>query len=126
MRRNHFLCTGDVKDRFGLSYYAAYQAVARYLRSGSAMVYAAEDIPPEETLNDFSKVTNIDADDYIMTTMKLVYRVEEEAVIMRPQLFADTLEKTMGENTAATVLVNVLNKMKEWTAKDKVTPWRKK
>jgi|GEM_PF-3981434 len=48
----------------------------------------------------------------IIKTMKLVYHMDEETVVRRPQLFADTLERIVGENTASTVLMNILNKMK--------------
>lgn len=291
MSRNHSLCVVDAEEGCKLNYSIAYQAVAGYLTSGNAVVYAAEDIPPEETLNNFSKATNIDAEiyakngaltimkydalynsnnnnnkdldsnnlikrwqseikkkqkkkykqvlivdtckaftdagnyhglvdyeyakkhalssstttaaaaaafpsfsyatttvecvccfrtsainripsmpiltsilfshdnkvaraekeqepiimqplypsqmqelikesidgilgkgtsDLIIKTMKLVYRMEEETVIRRPQLFADTLERIIGENAASTVLINVLNNMKERTIKGKV------
>ncbi len=49
----------------------------------------------------------------IIKTMNLVYHMEEETVVKRPQLFADTLERIVGKNTASTVLMNILNKMKE-------------
>lgn len=64
MSRNHSLCIVDAEEGCELDYSAAYQAVAGYLRSGSAVVYAAENMPPEETLNNLSKVTNIDPEIY--------------------------------------------------------------
>lgn len=74
MSLNHSLCVVGAEEGCKPNYSAAYRAVARYLASGGAVLYAAEDLPPEETLNNFSRATNIDVETFVkngaLTIMK--------------------------------------------------------